>query len=361
MDATSDIEVTEGKPIALPEPELRWGSSTLQGLGPSALRVSGEGTDAAPVDAAGADAAGTEAARPTVPAPEPPIVPLWESREPQTLCDNGALRDYAQRIATTPQENADALAGAYLEDLRRRTGTDPRHALETAPPPAANAETTAQASTAPTWLPESWLARVFGRPSASSLYHEPAPPAELQAPFNLRSEWRKASPVRKITLVLLPFALAAAFSLRESTEDVPASTSPTSSSVSAHRAPEQRSPAQSPLTGTAQGAAATGGPAPSGTTDPRAMRTTISASAPNPTSDPTANQRHATEPATSSRAPEAPSPSRAASAERDAFKAAFQGKNTEAAMLYGTLATGPKARTFALAARLARENAIRKP
>jgi hypothetical protein len=51
----------------------------------------------------------------------------------------------------------------------------------------------------------------------------------------------------------------------------------------------------------------------------------------------------------------------AATAERDAINAAFEGRNVEAATIYARIANAKGERVFSLAANLVRENIVLKP
>jgi len=148
--------------------------------------------------------------------------------------------------------------------------------------------------------------------------------------------FRKSSWVKQLTIALLPLALAGVWAMHDGS----ASTS------SPHVAASIRSPAPSLS------------PAPSPAPARSAGAPTSAASAPSPS--PAATVSKSAPPSTEHAQLEAASRPSDPS-ERMALIAAFSGNKAEAAALYDRLATSRNSRTFALAARLTREDRVRKP
>jgi hypothetical protein len=241
---------------------------------------------------------------------------------PNTVGDGGALRAHAERVAEATPSAALTLAQEYAEEVRRASGATPV--------PAA------------------------GRPAAASNIRPgppevPAPEAPRVAPrFSLRSSWREASIVKKLTLVLLPFGLVGVALMPD----------------------EQPAPAPAPVKKVASARPSAPVPAASSALAPGASgsppSTVLSVARPAASAPPLAG------PASSVGASIIEVGSAAASsaaatrplypaAERDAINAAFEGRNADAARLYERLSSAQRGPVFALAAHLVRENIVLKP
>ena len=271
---------------------------------------------------------------------------------PITIADGGALRAHAERVAAATPSAAFTSAQAYAADVRRVAGP--------APVPAA------------------------GRPAAASNVRArpdevrtPAPGPAPEAPrvatrFSLRSSWREASVAKKLTLVLLPFAvIGVALIFDEDPAPAPirvkqvaiATASPSALAASSPSALAASSPsavpASSPSAVPASSALAPRASGSSPTTVLSVARPSASAPPLAPPATSVAGSVIEVGSAAASSAA-APRPSYAA-AERDAINAAFEGRNVEAGRLYERLASKQEGRVFALAAELVRENIVSKP
>jgi hypothetical protein len=243
---------------------------------------------------------------------------------PNTVGDGGALRAHAGRVAEGTPSAALRSGQAYVDDVRRASGATPV--------PAA------------------------GRPAdASNVWPPNAPGAQGSAPeaqpvaskLSLAASWREASLPKKLTLVLLPFALVGFVLMLDEPEPEPARITKAASAT----------PSASAVAASADLAARASGSPPS----PVLSVARPSASAPSPAAAAASVAASVVEvgsPSTSSSA--APRPLYAA-AERDALNAAFEGRNAEAARLYERLSSASEGKVFALAARLVRENIVLKP
>lgn len=253
---------------------------------------------------------------------------------PNTMADGGALRAHAERIAAATPSAAFTSAQAYAEDVRRVTP--------------------------PTPLPAA------GRPAAASLV--PPGPAEAarEAPhvvsrFSLGSSWRAASLPKKLTLVLLPFALVGVVVILDD-EPAPApvrvkqvASAPPSASVLA-------ASSTAPSSASAVRAASAPVPGVSGSPPPTARAVGRPSASASPLAGPASSVGTSVIEVGSGAASSAPAPRPLyAAAERDAINAAFEGRNAEAARLYARLASAPESRVFVLAAALARDNLVLKP
>ncbi|HWP09248.1 MAG TPA: hypothetical protein VNN72_26070 [Polyangiaceae bacterium] len=264
---------------------------------------------------------------------------------PNTVGDGGALRAHAGRVAEATPSAAMRSGQEYADEVRRASGPTPV--------PAAGRP----AGAANVWPPNAHGAHV---PAPEF----PAPEAQpVASKLSLAASWREASLPKKLTLVLLPFALVGFVLMLDEPEPEPArvtkaaSASPSASAVAASSAlaaaasPATAAPASSAL------ALHAGASAPSAVLSVAPP----SASAPSHAAAASSVAASAIEvgsaAASSSAAPRPPY----AAAERDALTAAFEGRNAEAARLYERLSSASEGKVFALAARLVRENIVLKP
>lgn len=253
---------------------------------------------------------------------------------PNTIGDGGALRAHAARVAEATPSAALTLAQEYADQVRRAS----------APTPVPAAGRPAEPNVRP------------GPPPVRAP-NVPAPEAPGAASrFSLAASWRAASLPKKLTLVLLPFALAGVVVIF----DDPPAPAPARLKKVASAAPS----ASALATTSASAVAASSALAPrvSGSSPPAVLSVARpSASAPpaaGPTSSVGASIIEVGSAAASSAA--APRPLYAA-AERDALNAAFEGRNAEAARLYERLSRASEGKVFALAAKLVSENIVLKP
>lgn len=243
-----------------------------------------------------------------------------------TLGDGGALRAHAGRVAEATPSAAYRSGEAYADEVRRASG----------PTPAA------------------------GRPP-----EVPAPEAPpVASRFSFASSWRAASLPKKLTLVLLPFALAG-FMVILDDQPAPAparvkkvaSAHPSASALAASSALAAAASSASAVAAASAPAPGLSGSPPSAVISvgrPSASALTVAG----PASSVGASIIEVGSAAASSAA--APRSSYAA-AERDAINAAFEGRNAEAARLYERLSSAQQGRVFALAAHLVRDNIVLKP
>jgi hypothetical protein len=313
--------------------------------------------------------------------------PLPESLGPRTLGDGGALREHAARVAQATPSVAFASAQAYAAEVQRASGNTPPPA-DAPPGVERSAAALMQAPTIPQGAAEPFAAPPPVQPPVAS---EPKPKSS-----GLLASWREASLVKKLTLVLLPFGLVGVV-LMPTDEPPPAVRKapkvPSALSSASGSASSQPSAAASGA-GSKVGAGAATVPASSGSVAQPAL---VASATPGPSAGsrevaptsavasasasavPATNSAPATSavpvaggaasgapvvallpPASSSSA--GPGYRRAPGAiERDAIYAAFEGRSEMAAKLYEQLASGGGDRIFALAARLAREDQVRKP
>ena len=253
---------------------------------------------------------------------------------PNTIGDGGALRAHAARVAEATPSAALTLAQEYADQVRRASAATPV--------PAAGRP-----------------AEPNVRPGAPAVRAPNVPPPEAPGAasrFSLAASWRAASLPKKLTLVLLPFALAGVVVIF----DDPPAPAPARLKKVASAGPS----ASALATTSASAVAASSALAPrvSGSSPPAVLSVARpSASAPpaaGPTSSVAASIIEVGSAAASSAA--APRPLYAA-AERDALNAAFEGRNAEAARLYERLSRASEGKVFALAAKLVSENIVLKP
>jgi len=172
----------------------------------------------------------------------------------------------------------------------------------------------------------------------------------------LGSSWRAASLPKKLTLVLLPFALAGVVVILD--DQPPPAPARVKKVASAH--PSASALAVSSALATAASSA------PARPVNGSAPSTVISVGRPSVSAQPLARPASSVAASIievgSAAAGSAATPrSLYPAAERDAINAAFEGRNAEAARLYERLASAREDRVFAVAADLVRENTVLKP
>lgn len=281
------------------------------------------------------------------------------SSGPRTLGDGGALREHAARVAQATPSVAFASAQAYVADVQRASGTTPPPAgnvqpggVGVAPPPNFSAPSPALEGASALPKPEG----VSG-PPAQWVPDEGAPKPKASG---LRASWREASLVKKLTVALLPFGLLGVLLMPDEQPAAPAESNVPSASGSSSASPVSESSAVpsaaaiQPSADSAPAATPSAGPAP----ELAASGAPLASGAPVAATSASGAPVIAVLPASSSGA--VASAARG-SAERDAINAAFEGRSAFAAKLYERLASASGDRVFALAARLAREDIVRKP
>ncbi len=325
---TPKIQPAPMVPVGRVDRTLASQTAAAQVTLPPAVRVFAAGPPPAPV-LAPAEAPPPALGAPGA-APSNSIAREGDLLGPNTLADGGALRAHAERVAEATPSAALISAQAYADDVRRASGTTPV--------PAA------------------------GRPAVASNVRlgpleVPAPEApRVASRFSLRSSWREASIVKKLTLVLLPFGLVGV-ALMPDEQPAPAP-------ARVKKVASARPPASAAAAPSASAAAAPSALAPPASGS--APSTVLSVARPSTSAPPLAG------PASSvgasiievgSAAASSPAAPRRlyAAAERDAINAAFEGRNAEAARLYERLSSTQEGRVFALAAHLVRENIVLKP
>ncbi len=316
---------------------------------PAAVVVAGAQTQAASVQSG--------VSSPVVPHAEPFNMQRSGEFGPTTLNDGGALRQHAARVADATPSRAFALAQDYVAEVRRASGTPVPDGFVPAALP--NANPAAQPNAAPMPGVRAAAAQTGGDGSPK------------KKGSRLAASWREASLVRKITVVLMPFCLAAVVLVPP---DQPPPVHPPAkaksvrvSSASSNSALAALSPSAlasasgaAPL---AKGAALSGSPAASGSPSVSLLGSpSVSASVAAATSGSPAASGSPSVSASASPSVAVIEPARAPAATRarDALNAAFDGRNSQAAKLYDELAKDGD-RVFVLAARLAREDIVLKP
>jgi len=251
---------------------------------------------------------------------------------PTTMADGGALRAHAGRVAAGTPSVAFASAQAYADDVRRSSGSTPVPAAGR-PAVAPNVPPGPPAMNAPEVV-------------------EPETPLAAKRFSALRTSWREASIVKKLTVVLLPFGLLGV-ALMPDEQPAPApvpleKVALARASASASAAAAAASSALAPRAGESPPSTALPVARSSASAAPPAF---VASSANAPIIE-VGSARP-----TSSAAPRPLYPA----AERDAINAAFEGRNAEAARIYERLSRATDSRAFALAAELVRENIVLKP
>ena len=274
------------------------------------------------------------------------VLPI--AQDGTTVSDEGALRNLAAQVAQAAASPGNlAASDVYLAEVQRNAGSRPplgdpvspaapvQHP-ERPPMPGLGDEGLRPAHASPPLNP------VSDTPKPTT----PSPDAsvEMETVSPLKKIWRDTSWVMKLTLVLLPFA--GYFGLFwEPTEE------------------EALSPvARAPVALEAQPVVTASGGVPLAkpvaSTTPSAPVTLASVEAPD---EPTPALADSSSSPSTVRSAEAGPPPTLGAQPREALRLAFEGRLSEAARRYERLSEVSDQRLFSLAARLAREQAVRKP
>ena len=275
-------------------------------------------------------------------------LPVGPNSTFDTLFDGGVLRQRGQALSDAPMVPA----------------TPPHVAFGA---PGAQTMASGLADQGPAKL----AAAAVGRPHAAKSSVPPTS-ATSEAPPVKKGFWASASVPKKLSVALLPLAVAATWYSMEQQPEVSPPTRPVHAASSAKAVPRAISEgesvasvsvprlartAASPTSVASQSAIVPEVTAPTASSAPSASG---ASAAPAPSSAPTPSGSPAVAPT--------PDPSAARTvappgySERAALDAAFLGNLKEAARIYGKLADANAGnRAFKLAARLAEENAVRRP
>ena len=327
-------------------------------------------------------------AQPEAPQPVPrplagsnePLAVAFDDSGPTTLVDRGALRDHAARVATATPSVSAASAEAYAAKVK---------ALATGP--GVDGPVPAPSGAAPQqWPSNPPPAAQASAPPAAAL--ESTSEKAAKPPSRLVAEWRRASWVMRLMIVLFP--LGAYVSIWTPGEDDPITMlirrfrPPAVAVKTKHPSPAKSHGAAHPVASTASSALVASGSGAASAAASSAPVPAASAVAPEALASARAAGPQASSGTPSALASAEPSIAvlgantkkgaartggnmpagregdeapRDVVSERAAIDAAFEGRVGEAASLYDRLAKGPNAPVFVLAARLVRADAVRKP
>lgn len=286
----------------------------------------------------------------------------------ETVSDAGALRQQASPIGSAPLASGD-LPGLSPSDATQAAPPIPTRMSSDSPPErslsggfgAASPPVARYEASPPVGSPRWEAAHARGQSQASSPQRGVSQPGSPTTVSPLVKAWREASWPKRAVVILLPITAyfgvfyepapeAATPKPRRARVSAPnASVAAQTGSVASAQSPTMAAPAATLAAAPTSPAAAAAAAAPGAT---GAAVTVASAE--------TASTTKGT-PSKESQSGSTRNKDEKSSEERQALNAAFEGRLPEAADRYQQLASGTSAPKFSLAARFAREQAVRKP